>query len=124
MWLASFLSGKEVGQNGTSLSCRTKQEFYCNVQPSFQEQKFVIKGKGTVIPDVKSARGLELQMQGLASLSRDGIDSVRSAIKELEYYGYVERNMIRNEYGLFTDKEYIIWEIPIGQENDVIKYEL
>ncbi len=25
-------------------------------------------------------------MQGLASLSRDGIDSVRSAIKELEYY--------------------------------------
>ncbi len=32
--------------------------------------------------------------------------------------------MIRNEYGLFTDKEYIIWEIPIGQENDVIKYEL
>ena len=63
-------------------------------------------------------------MQGLASLSRDGIDSVRSAIKELEYYGYVERNMIRNEYGLFPDKEYIIWEIPIGQENDVIKYEL
>ena len=70
------------------------------------------------------AKGLLLQMQGLASLSRDGIDSVRSAIKELEYYGYVERNMIRNEYGLFTDKEYIIWEIPIGQENDVIKYEL
>ena len=94
------------------------------MQPSFQEQRFVIKGKGTAISDVKSARGLELQMQGLASLSRDGIDSVRSAIKELEYYGYVERNMIRNEYGLFTDKEYIIWEIPIGQENDVIKYEL
>ena len=57
-------------------------------------------------------------MQGLASLSRDGIDSVRSAIKELEYYGYVERNMIRNEYGLFTDTEYIIREIPIGQENE------
>ena len=27
-------------------------------------QKFVIKGKGTVIPDVKSARGLELQYAG------------------------------------------------------------
>ena len=122
--LRLFLSGKEVRQNGTGLSCRTKQEFYGNEQPSFQEQRFVIKGKGTAISDVKSARGLELQMQGLASLSRDGIDSVRSAIKELEYYGYVERNMIRNEYGLFTDKEYIIWEIPIGQENDVIEYEL
>lgn len=38
-------------------------------------------------------------MQGLASLSRDGIDSVRSAIKELEHHGYVQRNIVRNEYG-------------------------
>ena len=43
-------------------------------------------------------------MQGLASLSRDGIDSIRSAIKELEHHGYVQRNIVRNEYGLFTDK--------------------
>ena len=100
-------------ENGTSLSCRTKQEFYCNEQPSFQEQRFVIKGKGTAISDVKSARGLELQMQGLASLSRDGIDSVRSALKELEHYGYVKQNKVRNEYGLFTDTEYIIQEIPM-----------
>ena len=56
-----FLSGKEVGENGTGLSCRAKQELYCNEQPSFQEQRFVIKGKGTAISDVKSARGLELQ---------------------------------------------------------------
>ena len=38
-------------------------------------------------------------MQGFASLSRDGIDSVRSAIKELEHHGYVQRNIVRNEYG-------------------------
>ena len=43
-------------------------------------------------------------MQGLASLSRDGIDSIRSAIKELEHHGSVQRNIVRNEYGLFTDK--------------------
>ena len=43
-------------------------------------------------------------MQGLASLSRDGIDSIRSAIKELEHHGYVQRNIVRNEYGLFTYK--------------------
>ena len=44
--------------------------------------------------EVKSARGL---MWGLASLSRDGIDSVRSALKKLEHYGYVQRNEVRNE---------------------------
>ena len=33
-------------------------------------------------------------MQGLASLRRDGIDSVRSAIKELVHHGYVQRNIV------------------------------
>ena len=63
-------------------------------------------------------KDLSLKAKGLASLSRDGIDSVQSALKELEYYGYVERNKVRNEYGIFTDTEYIIREIPIGQENE------
>ena len=58
--LRLFLSGKEVIQNGTGLSSRAKQELYGNEQPSFQEQKLVIKGKGTAIPNVKPARGLEL----------------------------------------------------------------
>ena len=30
--------------------------------------------------------------------------SLSSAIKELEHHGYVQRNIVRNEYGLFTDK--------------------
>lgn len=57
-------------------------------------------------------------MQGLATLSRDGIDSVRSAIKELEHHGYVERHRLRNEYGFYSDTEYIIREVPLGEEND------
>ena len=57
-------------------------------------------------------------MQGLATLNRDGIDSVRSAIKELEHHGYVERHRLRNEYGFYGDTEYIIREVPLGEEND------
>ena len=57
-------------------------------------------------------------IQGLATLSRDGIDSVRSAIKELEHHGYVERHRLRNEYGVDGDTEYIIREVPLGEEND------
>ena len=90
----------------------------------FKNRDLSLKAKGLLSLMLSLSEDWNYNMQGLASLSRDGIDSVRSAIKELEYYGYVGRNMIRNEYGLFTDKEYIIWEIPIGQENDVIKYEL
>ena len=83
----------------------------------FKNKSLSLKAKGLSLmlslPD-----DWNYNMQGLASLSRDGIDSVRSAIKELEHYGYVQRNIVRNEYGLFTDTEYIIREIPLGQEND------
>lgn len=83
----------------------------------FKNKSLSLKAKGLFLmlslPD-----DWNYNMHGLASLSRDGIDSVRSAIKELEHYGYVHRNIVRNEYGLFTDTEYIIREIPLGQEND------
>ena len=84
----------------------------------FKNKDLSLKEKGLLSLMLSLPEDWNYNMQGLASLSRDGIDSVRSAIKELEYYGYVERNMIRNEYGLFTDTEYIIREIPIGQENE------
>ena len=51
-------------------------------------------------------------------ISTHGIDSVRSAIKELEHHGYVERHRLRNEYGFYGDTEYIIREVPLGEEND------
>ena len=40
-------------------------------------------------------------------ISTHVIDSVRSAIKELEHHGYVERHRLRNEYGFYGDTEYI-----------------
>ena len=63
-------------------------------------------------------KNLTLKAKGLLSLRRDGIDSVRSAIKELEHHGYVERHRLRNEYGFYGDTEYIIREVPLGEEND------
>ena len=69
----------------------------------FKNKDLSLKAKGLLSLMLSLPEDWNYNMQGLASLRRDGIDSVRSAIKELEYYGYVERNMIRNEYGLFTD---------------------
>lgn len=83
-----------------------------------QKQEPVVKGEGLLSLMLSLPDDWNYNMQGLASLSRDGIDSVRSAIKELERYGYVQRNIVRNEYGLFMDTEYVIREVPLGQEND------
>jgi hypothetical protein len=52
-------------------------------------------------------------LEGLAKLNKDGIDSIRTAINELENAGYIERGRKRDEKGQLRDSEYIIYEQPI-----------
>ena len=74
---------------------------------------------GYLIPNLTYKSGEQMEQLGkYGFLRRDGIDSVRSAIKELEHHGYVERHRLRNEYGFYGDTEYIIREVPLGEEND------
>ena len=52
----------------------------------------------------------------LATLNKEGIDAIRSAINELEAFGYIERSRVRNEKGQLGENEYIIHELPISPE--------
>ena len=53
-------------------------------------------------------------ISGLASLSRDGEDSVRSGIRELEQAGYITRRPRRDKEGKFCGYEYLIREVPVS----------
>ena len=58
----------------------------------FKNKNLTLKAKGLLSLMLSLPEDWNYNMQGLATLSRDGIDSVRSAIKELEHHGYVERH--------------------------------
>ena len=66
----------------------------------FKNKNLSLKAKGLLSLMLSLPDNWNYNMHGLAFLSRDGIDSVRSAIQELEHYGYVQRNIVRNEYAL------------------------
>ena len=51
-------------------------------------------------------------LKGLASLKKDGIDGVRSGIRELEKLGYLTRRQLRNEKGQLAHNEYLVYETP------------
>ena len=59
--------------------------------------------------------------RGLATLCRDGVDSIRSGLKELEERGYLIRRYLRDEKGRVVDMEYVIYETP--QEKNASKAE-
>lgn len=53
-------------------------------------------------------------VSGLVALSKDGKDSVMSALSELEKFGYLVRVKLTNEKGQFNGVEYNIYEEPIA----------
>ena len=50
--------------------------------------------------------------RGLASICKEGVDSIGATLRELEKAGYIARNQLRDAKGRITDTEYVIYEKP------------
>ena len=57
----------------------------------FKNKKLSLKAKGLLSLMLSLPDDWNYNMKGLATLSKDGIDSVRTAMKELENQGYVKK---------------------------------
>lgn len=58
----------------------------------------------------------DFTVRGLTSLMRDGADSIYSAIKKLEEFGYVHRRQSRDAKGRLSRIEYSFYEKPQMEE--------
>ena len=81
-----------------------------------KDKRLSLKAKGLLSVMLSLPDDWNYNMKGLARLSKDGLDSVRSTVNELERYGYVTRHRIRTETGQLADTEYLVRERPPGQE--------
>ena len=75
-----------------------------------------LKAKGLMSFMLSTPEDWDFSLAGLAMCNKDGIDSVRQGIVELEKAGYLVRKMIRGENGRFSHNEYIIHEEPVVTE--------
>lgn len=78
----------------------------------FRNRELSLKAKGVMSLMLSLPDDWDYTIKGLATLSKDGVDSVRSALKELEEQGYLTMKRIRNELGHLTSAEYVLREIP------------
>ena len=74
-----------------------------------KNKKLTLKAKGLLSLMLSLPDSWDYTLKGLASICSEGIDAIRTAVKELEQEGYIERNQIRNEKGRIQDLEYIIY---------------
>lgn len=71
-----------------------------------------LKAKGLLSLMLSLPDDWDYTTKGLASICKDGLDSICATIKELESAGYIIRRRIRNEKGQMTKVEYTILEQP------------
>jgi hypothetical protein len=78
----------------------------------FREKGLSLKAKGLLSLMLSLPDSWNYSVSGLVTLSKDGKDSVMSALAELEKFGYLERERIINDKGQFAGIEYHIYEAP------------
>ena len=77
-----------------------------------RDKSLSLKAKGLLSLMLSLPDDWDYTIKGLAQICKDGMDSIRSAVHELEQHGYVSRRRIRNEKGQVGDIEYTIRERP------------
>ena len=78
----------------------------------FKEKKMSLKAKGLLSLMLSLPDDWNYSVSGLVTLSKDGKDSVMSALSELEKFGYLARERVVNDKGQFAGVEYNIFEEP------------
>ena len=78
----------------------------------FKEKEMSLKAKGLLSLMLSLPDTWEYSISGLTKLSKDGKDSVMSALTELEEFGYLQRTRLTNGKGQFSGVQYDIYEQP------------
>lgn len=71
-----------------------------------------LKAKGLLSLMLSLPENWDYTTKGLAYICKDGVDSITTALKELERHGYLTRHRLRNDNGQLGDIEYTIHEKP------------
>ena len=77
-----------------------------------EDRELSLKAKGMISLMLSLPDTWEYSIKGLATLCHDGVDSIRSTLKEIEQAGYLHKTQVRNDKGQFIGYDYTIYEKP------------
>ena len=83
-----------------------------------RDTQLSLKAKGLLSVMLSLPADWDYTLAGLAHISKEGIDAIRSAVNELTHAGYIIRSRRRNEAGQLSDTEYVIYEFPQDKESE------
>ena len=77
-----------------------------------RDTNLTLKAKGLLSMMLSLPDQWNYSTRGLASICKEGVDTIGKTIRELEKAGYIVRRQLRGANGRITDTEYVIYEQP------------
>ena len=91
-----------------------------------KDRRLSLRSKGLLSVMLSLPEEWDYTLKGLAVISKEGVDAIGEAVKELERAGYIIRSRQRDDHGRLRGMEYVIYEQPQqsgtnppGRENPV-----
>lgn len=81
-----------------------------------QDKRLSLKAKGLLSYMLSLPDDWDYSLKGLTVGCKDGLDSVRTAVLELEEHGYVRCQKVRNAKGQIIDYDYQVYESPVEDD--------
>lgn len=77
-----------------------------------KDKRLSLKAKGLLSQMLSLPDNWDYTLAGLCHINRESKDAIRTALQELEKYGYLHRRQTTDASGRFSSNEYIICETP------------
>ncbi|WNI19201.1 helix-turn-helix domain-containing protein [Actinacidiphila sp. ITFR-21] len=84
----------------------------------FRDARIHAKSKGIFGFLATHRDGFGVSPESIAAAMADGLSAVKSALRELEQYGYLTRSQVRGSDGLMGDTTYRITDMPSSEPAD------
>ncbi len=82
-----------------------------------KNKELSLRAKGLLSVILSLPDNWDFTIKGLAAISKEGVDAIRSSICELESAGYVKRRRLKSS-GKLSKTEYTFYEVPSQKECD------
>ncbi len=83
-----------------------------------KNKELSLRSKGLLSVILSLPDNWDFTIRGLAAISKEGVDAIRSSICELEGAGYVKRRCLKSSSGKLSKTEYTFYEVPMQKECD------
>lgn len=80
-----------------------------------RDKRLSLKAKGLLTMILALPEDWNFTIRGLSAICKEGVESIGTALKELEKSGYLVRKRVRGADGRMNDTEYNFYEEPVRQ---------